>query len=92
MPTYSAFVTEFPEFAGSDSGLVTAKLNAAALEIDASVCGALADQLVYYLAARKLAIMPSGNTSKLINRDGSTVYDEEIARLRRIVVGPIVAP
>lgn len=85
--SYSQFVVEFPEFLGVDSALVTAKLNASVLEVDVGACGTLSDQLTYYLTAQKLAKMPSGNTSKLVNKDGSTVYDSQIESLAIKAVG-----
>jgi hypothetical protein len=90
--TYNQFVVEFPEFAGDDPTLVTAKLNAAILEVDTVVCGALSDEITYYITARKLALMPTGNTSKLQNDDGSTVYDGELMRLRALAVGGGAVP
>lgn len=86
------FIAAYPEFAGTDSNLRAAKMAAAVREIDASACGTLSDDLIYALTARKLALSPTGDTSKLVNKDGSTVYDDEIKRLRRLIVGPVVAP
>lgn len=85
--TYAQFILEFPEFAAVDSALVNAKLNAAILEVDVDACGTLADQITYYKTARKLAKMPSGNTSKLVEDDGRTVYDSELDRLIVEAVG-----
>lgn len=85
--TLAEFVLEFPEFAGADPVLVQAKLSAAILEVDAGACGALSDEITYHIAARKLALSPLGNTSKLRKDDGSTVYDEELQRLRVVAVG-----
>lgn len=85
--TYTQFIVEFPEFAAVDASLVTAKLNAAILEVDTSSCGTLSDQITYYKTARKLAKMPSGNTSKLTEDDGRTVYDDELDRLVVEAVG-----
>lgn len=79
------FTTEFPEFAAVDPNLVSAKLAAAQLEVDATLAGTLNDEAVYYLTAKKLAKMPSGNTSKLVNKDGSTVYDDELKRLLTMI-------
>lgn len=81
----AAFVTQFPEFEGVETALLDAVLAAAALEVDVEVWGAKASQGIAYKAARKLALSPLGNTAKLVNKDGSTVYDRELDRLVRQV-------
>lgn len=92
MANLTDFLAGFPEFATADPGLVQAKLNAAILEVDVNATAPLTDQIIFYMCARKLAKMPTGNSAKLINKDGSTVYDDELARLQSLVVGPCVAP
>ena len=89
MADYATFVAEYPEFAATDQALVMAKLNRAIGELDSVVWGTLFDNGVYLLTAQKLAKMPSGNTSKLVSKDGSTVYDDDLDLLRAIVVGGI---
>lgn len=83
--TLATFQAGFPEFASGDPVLIQAKLNEASRQIDLVGAGALADDFVYLLTAQKLAKLPSGNTSKLVNKDGSTVYDDDLARIRRDV-------
>lgn len=87
MADYSTFVGAFPEFIGVDQALVTAKLNLSISEVDAGACGTLADAIIYYKTAQALALMPSGNTSKLRNDDGSTVYDKKLRSLTIEAVG-----
>lgn len=89
MADYATFIAEFPEFAAVDSALVSAKLARAVLELDSVSWDTLYDQGVYLLTAQKLAKSPSGNTSKLMNKDGSTVYDDDLDLLRTMVAGGV---
>lgn len=75
MATLSQFRAEFPEFNTVSDVLVTAKLAAAALEMDNCVWGAFgqpggpntkADQGQMYLAAHKMAVSPFGQNSKTV--------------------------
>jgi hypothetical protein len=68
------FLIQFPEFAKTDFNQVQATLDAAALEIDASVWRAKADQGQAYLAAHKLALSPFGQGARLSAKDGTTIY------------------
>lgn len=79
------FVVQFPEFAGVDAGLLQAHLDAAALEIDAGVWRAKADQGTYYLAAHKLALSPLGNNAELVAKDGTTTYEKHYEKLKKQV-------
>lgn len=92
MADYNTFVAGFPEFLGDDPALVNAKLNLAIAEVDAGACGTLADAIIYYKTAQSLALMPSGNTSKLSSSDGRTVYDAKLRSLIVEAVGGPVAP
>jgi hypothetical protein len=80
LPTFKA---QFPEFVSQSSArdpFLQSFLNAAALEIDPVVWGNMTDQGIYYLAAHKLAISPSGNSAKLIPKTSgyqSTTYGQE---------------
>jgi hypothetical protein len=87
--TYAQFIVEFPEFAGSDPAFVQAKMNVATLEVDATIWQDLYDQGVYLTTAQKLARAPSGNSGKLVNKDGTTVYDDDLDRYRTMVTGGI---
>lgn len=72
--TVTDFLTQFPEFRNTDLDLVQAMLNAALLEIDASVWRAKADQGQGYLAAHKLALSPFGQNARMVAKDGTTTY------------------
>lgn len=66
MADRAAFIVQFPEFTNTATGLVTAMLAAAALEVDADVWGAKADQGQMYLAAHKLALSATGNAARMV--------------------------
>lgn len=93
MADLANFKTRFPEFAaaGLNDPMLQAYLDDAIAQIDVSSCGTLSDQIIYLLTAQALALSPSGNTATLVNRDGSTVYDERLARVMSQAVGTIRA-
>ncbi len=93
----SDFRTAFPEMNGVSDALVSAKLAAAALEIDTGVWGGygstgaltLADQGQAYLCAHKLATSPFGQNARMVIKDRmgyeSTTYGQEYYKMIRIV-------
>ena len=84
----AAFKIEFPEFASADDNLVAAKLGDSILNCDATAWGPLLKQGVYYYTAQTLALSPFARDMKLVSKDGTTVYDNAIAKLtRRITAG-----
>lgn len=83
--TVSQFLVVQPEFAGVDTTLLQAELDAAALEIDVIVWGPKADQGQRYLAAHKLALSPFGQGVRLVAKDGTTTYWTHYERLRKQV-------
>lgn len=86
MPVTAAeFKAAHPEFVNCTDDEVTAKLADAALLCPDAVWGDFADQGTRYRAARMLALSPMGRDVKLVNKDGSTVYDEQIDLLVSIV-------
>lgn len=82
MADWNTFIARFPEFAGNDPALGALKLAEATRQINVPLWGALADDGIYQLTAQKLAKTPWGNSSKLSTADGTTVYDDELLRLR----------
>lgn len=85
VPTAAAFKVEFPEFASADDTLVDAKLADAAARTGADVWGSKWEMGVKYKAARLLALSPFGRKMRLVNNDGSTVYDADIKAMVRSV-------
>jgi hypothetical protein len=89
------FRVQFPEFRGVSDATVTAYLQAANLEIDQVVWGAMgpgglanatkADQGHGYLTAHKLASSPFGQAAKMVAKDGSTTYEANYKKLVRQV-------
>lgn len=91
--TRANFIVQFPEFAKTAVAHVEAILAAAALEIDAEVWGAKADQGQAYLAAHKLALSPFGNNAQLVATGSgagyeATVYGAHFLRLMTQVALP----
>lgn len=78
------FKNRFPEFINADDSLVEAVLEEAALLCPDAVWGDFTDQGVKLAAAQKLARQPTAREMAL-NPDGTTVYDQELELLRRIV-------
>lgn len=74
-----------PEFANVDDDLVNSAIQDAALLCPDTVWGDFADQGTRYRACRLLALSPMGRDVRLVNKDGSTVYDEQIELLVKIV-------
>lgn len=74
--TASEFKAAFPEFEKAPDALVNAKIRIAELRTNSTVWGEQYEIGVSYLAARLLALSPFGRPMQLVNKDGSTVYDE----------------
>jgi hypothetical protein len=73
--TLSAFFARFPEFKATDTTLVQAAMNDAALQIDSSVWNTLAGVGQGYLTAHRLALSPFGQNARMVAKDGkSTTY------------------
>lgn len=81
--TYAEFVAAYPEFAPADETLVGLKLVDADLRTSTSYAAEVRDIRVGLLAARLLALSPYGRDMRLVNKDGSTVYDADLAAMDR---------
>lgn len=79
--TASSFKLAHPEFTNVDDDLITLKIADAEMRCPDAVWGDFADEGVRFRVARALALMPPGRDLRLVNKDGSTVYDMDIARL-----------
>lgn len=81
----ATFVEQYPEFAsvaGTNAAFVQAKLDDAALELDATVLGAEYDKAQALTAATMLAESPFGQQAGLRDKDGNIVY---AARLEKMI-------
>jgi hypothetical protein len=87
MADLTTFQTRFPEFAQGDAIFLQSKIDEATRQLDPTIFLTTLDDAIYLLAAKKLALSPSGNTGKLVNKDGTTVYDGELDRLITEAVG-----
>lgn len=83
--TAASFKLAHPEFTNVDDDLVDLKLADAVTMCPDSVWGDFADNGVRLRTARALALQPSGRDLRLVNKDGSTVYDADLGRLVMIV-------
>ncbi len=77
----SLFLAAYPEFATAPSALVAAKLADAEKRTSLDIFGDARDLRVGLLAARLLALSPFGRDMRLVETDGKTVYDDDIARM-----------
>ncbi len=86
----AAFRVQFPEFAAAPDAMVQVFLDAAALQIDATVWLTLTDQGHGFLAAHKLALSPYGQAARLSpTRTAATrtTYYLHYEELRNCVTG-----
>lgn len=82
---YPTFITLQPEFADTDVTLVNAELTSAALLVDSTVWGSLADTGIRYLTAHRLALSPFGQAARLVSKNGTTTYWTHYKTLQRTV-------
>lgn len=82
MADWNTFIQRFPEFSGGDATIGALKLAEATRQISVPLWGPLSDDGIYLLTAQKLAKTPMGNAAKLSTTNGTTVYDDELMRLR----------
>lgn len=89
MADLANFKLRFPELAaaGLNDGMLQAYLDDMIVQVDATACGVMSDQIIYLKTAQALALSPSGNTSTLVNKDGTTVYDGRLMNAGVIAVG-----
>lgn len=81
------FLVFAPEFGPADNALISAKLAEAERRCPAKTWGEETDLRVAGIknkAAQLLARHPQARELRLVNEDGKTTWDEEIARLNRI--------
>jgi hypothetical protein len=79
--TAESFKLAHPEFANADDDLVELKIADAEDLCPSAVWGDFADSGVRFRTARALALLPASRDLRLVNKDGSTVYDADLARL-----------
>lgn len=83
-PSIAVFKARYPEFATAADTLVQAVIDDAAQMFAESVMGAQHMQAVSAQAADFLARSPFSRDMKLVAKDGTTAYSEQVERLRRI--------
>lgn len=83
--TRADFLEHFSAFNDSDPDLVDKKLAMAHRQLSETIWGELYADGVRTLTARLLALEPEGRKMRLQNKDGSTIYDTDWTRLRRMV-------
>lgn len=83
--TAASFKARFPEFTNADDDLVDEVLTRASALCPESVWEDLADQGTELRAAIDLAKSPYARSADLVNKDGSTVYDDRLNELKRVV-------
>ncbi len=79
--TESKFRDEYPEFKTAGSVLVCAKLGHAKDDTDASVWLTKTDHAVGLRTAHLLALSQFGQNSRLIAKDGTTIYEKQLGKL-----------
>ena len=92
--TYDAFLARFPEFkpGGSEAQqaatqvVIAQELTRASNHVNANVWGDQADDGIVYLAAHRIATRPGGSFSRLMSKDGSTMYGNEYDRMRDMLL------
>jgi len=79
IPTFRA---RFPFFANVNPLMVAVVIQEATNQVDASVFRQNTDAAIGYLAAHLLAIDPQGSDTRLVAKDGSTMYGKMYENLR----------
>lgn len=83
-PSIAQFKARYPEFATASDTLVQAVIDDAAQMFAADVMGVQHTQAVAAQAADFMARSPFARDMKLVLKDGSTAYGDQVERLRRI--------
>jgi len=79
------FQARFPEFASTDTGLITLVLAEASAQIETSVWSTRRDEGIKYLTAHLLAISPMGEPARLGADKMETIYGKHFERLMKQV-------
>lgn len=85
----AAFRAQYPEFQTAGDTYVQTFLDAAGLEIDASIWGKLTDQAQGLLAAHKMCIAPNGQMARLQTDKGKSTYGKQYVQMRYSVTSCI---
>lgn len=86
IPSLAEFRSEFPEFANASDPLVQAKLDDATDRTSASAWGTgrKRRQGIMLRTADLLAKSPFGRKLRMVMKDGSTPYTEDLRRMVRV--------
>lgn len=80
--TVESFLMRFPEFAPTDSTVVSTKLASAELTVS-DAWGAERDEIVALTLAADLARLPVGRAAQLSSQDGESTYSRDLARRQK---------
>lgn len=84
--TVATFRTKFPEFTNAADNEIQAALDDALLLCPSDRWGAKQDMGVCLQAAQALALSPFSRDMAYTTKDGTTtIYDDRLARLRRLI-------
>lgn len=87
----ATFKINRPEFASVDDPVIDAAITKATQLCPSSRWGDLQDQGIELRTAKALALSPFARNMSLASKDGSTVYDDELAMLvRTVAAGGVV--
>ncbi len=89
--TVDQIVSEFPEFANTDSALIGHKLGDAERLVDLGF-GLQRDDAVKYLCCHLIALAPHGEQARLVESQepggATTTYERQYLLIKRSVVAP----
>ncbi len=78
--TEDDFIARFPEF--EEAGVtISVVLDEAVRRTDGDIFGNKTDDAVMYRAAHLLAISPFGQNARMVAKDGTTIYGNELEKL-----------
>jgi len=94
--TVDQIKAEFPEFAATDSWLISRRIDDAMRLVDSTAFGEHADAAVKYLACHLVALSPHGEPARLVESQepggAGTTYERQYLLLKRSAVfAPTVA-
>lgn len=79
----TSFREAYPDFRGTSTPLIAAKIKAAKLKVAPRIWGTRADEGVMLYTAHLLSISPSGEQSRLKLENRGTEYKTEFEEMRR---------
>lgn len=71
------------EFRSASDDLIGLHLASATLKVAPDVYGEFTEDAIRLKAAHSLAMTPFGQSARLVAEDGSTIYEKQLATIRR---------